>query len=79
MAALTSTYWDRIEFDRRIRHRNEKAEPESGNINAVELIGRDPANAKELAAPLGGATVGAEGSSGAQEVAKAAPADAVIG
>ncbi|MBW8820464.1 MAG: hypothetical protein JF598_20150 [Streptomyces sp.] len=67
----------------RIRQKNSTSERESGtrkrNINAVEIIGRDPAKAKELAAPLGVATVGAEGSSGAQEVAKAAPADAVIG
>jgi predicted dinucleotide-binding enzyme len=72
--------------------------------NTVEIIGRDPAKAKALAAALGGATVGTsgatpagdivditnpitpdftgfltpEGSSGAQEIAKAAPAGAHV-
>jgi hypothetical protein len=36
--------------------------------NAVEIIGRDPANAKELAAPLGGATVGTAGTAPAGDI-----------
>jgi 8-hydroxy-5-deazaflavin:NADPH oxidoreductase len=36
--------------------------------NAVEVIGRDPAKAKELAASLGGATVGAPGTAPAGDI-----------
>jgi predicted dinucleotide-binding enzyme len=36
--------------------------------NAVEIIGRDPAKAKELAAALGGATVGTAGTAPAGDV-----------
>jgi predicted dinucleotide-binding enzyme len=36
--------------------------------NAVEVIGRDPAKAKELAAALGGATVGAAGTAPAGDI-----------
>ncbi|MFF1845249.1 NADPH-dependent F420 reductase [Streptomyces sp. NPDC058232] len=36
--------------------------------NAVEIIGRDPAKAKELAAALGGATVGAAGAAPAGDI-----------
>jgi 8-hydroxy-5-deazaflavin:NADPH oxidoreductase len=36
--------------------------------NAVEIIGRDPANAKELAAALGGATVGTAGTTPAGDI-----------
>ena len=36
--------------------------------NAVEIIGRDPAKAKELAAELGGATVGPAGSAPAGDI-----------
>lgn len=36
--------------------------------NAVEIIGRDPAKAKELAAALGGATVGPAGAAPAGEI-----------
>jgi predicted dinucleotide-binding enzyme len=36
--------------------------------NAVEIIGRDPAKAKELAAALGGATAGADGAAPAGDI-----------
>ena len=36
--------------------------------NAVEIIGRDPAKAKELAAALGGATVGTAGAAPAGDI-----------
>jgi predicted dinucleotide-binding enzyme len=36
--------------------------------NAVEIIGRDPAKAKEVAAALGGATVGTEGTAPAGDI-----------
>ena len=36
--------------------------------NAVEIIGRDPAKAKELAAALGGATVGTAGTAPAGDI-----------
>jgi 8-hydroxy-5-deazaflavin:NADPH oxidoreductase len=36
--------------------------------NAVEIIGRDPAKAKELAAALGGATVGSAGAASAGDI-----------
>src|SRR6202051_4942467 len=36
--------------------------------NAVEIIGRDPAKAKELAAALGGATVGSAGTAPAGDI-----------
>ena len=36
--------------------------------NAVEIIGRDPVKAKELAAALGGATVGTAGTAPAGDI-----------